>query len=269
MPEIDLAPGHKLGLVVQQPLLLSPMAAGFGDMLPHGLRLADIGAIIVGPVSADGRGYTGPSLLVEIDGGVLVRDTGFSRSARRAVARDSAAWERVGCPVLVQVVDAAPADLARSARHLAHASGIAGIEWSLPPTATPALVNDGVRALTQHFDAPIWVKLPLQNTASLAERAVAAGAAGVVIGQPLQGAAIHTDPVTGKATLVTGALHGPATFAAMLRVLREVANTQPGCALLACGGVHHQTHIQQALAAGAHAVQIDSALWREGMISVG
>lgn len=266
LPEIDLAPGHKLGLIVQRPLLLSPMAAGFGDMLPHGLKLAGIGAIVVGPVSADGRGYTGPALLVEIDGGLLVRDTGFRRSARRTVARYSATWERLGCPVIVQVVDTTPTDLARVARHLAHAPGIAGVEWNPLPSVPLALVSDGVRALAQHFDAPIWVKLPLQNTVALAERAVAAGAAGVVIGQPLPGAAIHTDSVTGKPTLVTGTLHGPVSFAAMLCVLREVAHAQLGCALLACGGVHHQAHVQQALAAGAHAVQLDSAPWREGVI---
>lgn len=267
--EIDLAPGHKLGLIVQHPLLLSPMAAGFGDVLPPALALASIGAIVVGPVSADGRGYSGTAILVELDGGVLVRDTGFSRSARRAVARYSATWERLGCPVIVHLVDAAPADLARSVRHLAHAPGVAGVEWNLPSSATPTQVSDGVRALAQHCDAPIWVKLPLHNATSLAERAVAAGAVGVVVGQPPQGAAVHTEPATGKAALITGALHGPASFAAMLRVLHETANAQLGCALLACGGVHHQAHLQQALAAGAHAVQIDSALWRERSLGVG
>lgn len=269
LTEIDLAPGHKLGLIVQHPLLLSPVAAGFGDMLPPALALASIGAIVVGPVSADGRGYTAPATLVELDGGVLVRDTGFSRSARRAVARYSPTWERLGCPVIVHLVDAAPADLARSARHLAHAPGVASVEWNVPSSATPALVSDGVRALAQHCDAPIWVKLSLQNTTSLAERAVAAGAVGVVVGQPRQGAAVHTDPTTGNAAIITGALHGPASFAAMLRVLYEAANAQLGCALLACGGVHHQAHFQQALAAGAHAVQIDSALWREHVLGVG
>ncbi|MFZ1771478.1 MAG: hypothetical protein WAU00_19875, partial [Caldilinea sp.] len=137
MPEIDLAPNHKLGLVVHNPRLLAPAAIGFGDTLPRGLNLAELGAVVVGPVSAEGRGYSGPATMIEIDGGVLVQDSGFSRSARRAVARYGALWEGFGCPVLVHLVDATAADLARSARHLLHAPTLAGVEWSVPTAASP------------------------------------------------------------------------------------------------------------------------------------
>lgn len=265
--EIDLAPGHKLGLVVSSPILLSPMAAGFGDMLPHGLKLAEVGALVVGPVSAAGCGYSGPAKLVETDGGLLVQDSGFSRSARRAVARYGAIWQRLACPVIVHLVDVTVADLVQSARHLAHAPGVAGIEWNLPPTATPASVTDGVRALVQVCDAPIWVKLPLTNAAALTARAVAAGAVGVVVGQPASGAAFYPDPVTGGSVLVSGLLHGASAFPPMLNVLRQVVAAQPGCALIASGGVHHAEHVRQALAAGAHAVQVDSAFWRVGEVA--
>lgn len=240
------------------------MAASFGDTLPHGLKLAEVGALVVGPVSATGRGYGGPAKLVEIDGGLLVQSSGFSRSAGRAVERYGAVWQRLARPVIVHLVDATAADLARSARELAQAPGVAGIEWNLPPSATPALVADGVRALVQVFDAPIWVKAPLVNAVSLAERAVQAGAVGVVIGQPATGAAVHIDLTTGQPTPVRGALHGPAAFPMQLDVLRAVAAARLGCALIACGGVHHAGHIAQALAAGACAVQLDSALWRSG-----
>lgn len=262
--EIDLAPGHKLGLTVASPLLLSPLAAGFGDALPRGLKLAEVGALVVGPVSATGRGYSGPATLVEIDGGVLVQGSGFSRSARRAVERYGAAWQRLARPVVVHLVDDTAADLVRSARALGHAPGVAGIEWNLPPSATPALVADGVRAMVQVCDAPIWVKAPLVNAVPLAERAVQAGAVGVVIGQPVAGAALPRDRMTGEPTPVRGALHGPAAFALQLDVVRAVAAARLGCALIACGGVHHAGHVAQALAAGACAVQLDTALWRGG-----
>ncbi|HHW85001.1 MAG TPA: hypothetical protein GX400_02175 [Chloroflexi bacterium] len=269
MGEIDLAPGHKLGLVVTSPILLSPEAAGFGDMLPYGLKLTEIGALIVGPVSATGRGYNGPATLVESDGGLVVQGSGFSRSARRAVERYGAIWQRLALPVIVHLVDATATDLARSARHLAHAPGVAAIEWKLPPTATPALLVDGVRALTRVCDAPIWVKLPLANAAALAAHAVAAGAVGVVVGQAPPGAAPDNAPITEAPGIVSGALHGPGVYPLMLYALREVAAAQLGCALIACGGVHHAGCIQQALAAGAHAVQIDSGLWRGRLVAAG
>jgi dihydroorotate dehydrogenase (NAD+) catalytic subunit len=263
MSEIDLAPNHKLGLVVRSPRLLAPAAIGFGDPLPRGLNLAELGAVVVGPVSAEGRGYMGPATMIEIDGGVLVQDAGFSRSARRAMARYRALWAGFGCPVLVHLVDATAADLARSARHLLHAPALAGVEWCVPAVASPALVAAGVRALVQVLDAPLWVKLPLENTVLLAEQCVAAGAVGVVVGQPRQGAAVQIDRTTGARLIITGALYGPAFFATMLRVLRETASAQLGCALIACGGVHTPEHFQQALAAGAHAVQMDTVLWSE------
>ncbi len=52
-------------------------------------------------------------------------------------------------------------------------------------------------------------------------------------------------------------------FPLMLEVLLQVAAQQLPAALIACGGIHTADHVQQALAAGAQAVQIDSAVWVE------
>jgi dihydroorotate dehydrogenase (NAD+) catalytic subunit len=264
--DIDLAPNHKHGLLVHSPLLLSPVAVGFGDSLPHGLDLAQIGGVVVGPVSASGRGYSGTISLVELDGGVLASHSSFSRSARRAVERFAATWARLNCPVIVQLVDAVPADLVKAAQCVVQAPAVAAVEWKLPRAITAAQVGEGVRALQQNIEAPIWVKPSLENAVNLAEQAVAAGAVGVVVGQPLQGAVLVDDPVTGAANRLNGDLYGPLTFAPMLRALFDVANAQLGCALIACGGIYRQEHIRQSLAAGAHAVQLDAVLWREGRV---
>jgi dihydroorotate dehydrogenase (NAD+) catalytic subunit len=263
VPEIDLAPNHKTGLLVHSPLLLSPAAIGFGDVLPRGLRLAAFGGVVVGPVSAAGQGYNGPVKLIELDGGVLASSSTFSRSARRAVERYSMVWTRLGCPVIVQVVDAAADDLVRAARRLLQAPAVAAIEWRAPLAVSPVQVREGVRALQQNIEAPIWVKLPLENAAALAERAINAGAVGVVVGQPVAGAVMHVDDATGTKSPLTGDLYGPPAFAPMLRALLDVTSAQLGCALIACGGVFSTLQVEQALAAGAHAVQLDTVLWRE------
>ena len=62
---------------------------------------------------------------------------------------------------------------------------------------------------------------------------------------------------------VTGSLFGPLAFAPMLAALIAVAKLALPCALLACGGIHTLAQVQQALQAGAHAVQLDSAIWVE------
>lgn len=261
--EIDLAPNHKLGLIVESPLLLSPTAAGFGELLLRPADLARLGAIVVGPVAAAGRRYTGPVRLVEMDGGILASKSPFSHSAAQAVARFASAWERLKRPVIVQLVDAAPVDLVKAAQRIVQASSVAGIEWAPPPTLSGRQIGDGVRALVRVIELPIWVKTPLERAVEWSSSAVEVGAVGIVVGQPLQGAVIATDPLTGKATPLSGDLYGPLTFAPMLRAMVEVVKLGLGCAVIACGGVYSEWYVQQALAAGAHAVQLDALLWTE------
>lgn len=261
--EIDLAPNHKIGLIVESPLLLSPTAAGFGELLLGPSDLIRLGAVVVGPVTAAGRGYAGPTRLVEVDGGILVSKPTFSRSAAQAVARFASGWERLGRPIIVQLVDDVGTDRVKAARRIAQASSVAGVEWAPSPALSARQVGEGVRALVRAVELPIWVKVPLDCAVEWSRSAVEAGAVGVVVGQPLQGTVMASDPLIGKSTLLSGDLYGPLTFAPMLRALIEVVKLNLGCAVIACGGVYNAWHVQQALAAGAHAVQLDALLWTE------
>ncbi len=60
-----------------------------------------------------------------------------------------------------------------------------------------------------------------------------------------------------------GPVYGPAAFAPMLNALEQVAALALPAALIAAGGIHTAAQVQQALDAGAGAVQIDSAVWVE------
>ncbi len=111
-------------------------------------------------------------------------------------------------------------------------------------------------------DLPLWVKAPLATAVQLAPAVVEAGAVGLVVGQPLAGAGMRL-PGDGSSQAVYGDLFGPLAFAPMLATLLQVAALQLPCALIACGGVHTLDQVRQALAAGAAAVQMDSAVWVE------
>lgn len=256
---IDLAPNHKIGLVVENPVLLAPAAAGFGDLLPRDLGVP--GAIVVGPVSASGSGY-GRTGLIEVAGGVLAPPAGFSRRARRAVERYGSAWERAVCPIIVQVVDVTPADFARAAQRVAGAPAVAGIEWAVSSDLTATVLGDGLRAAQRVMDLPVWVKLPWGRAQELAERALAAGAVGLVIAQPPPGSIVR-DVSPGDGELVTGALHGPLLLPLVLQEVAAVAQMRLPCALIASGGIFTPAQMVQALAAGAQAVQLDAVLWSE------
>ena len=107
------------------------------------------------------------------------------------------------------------------------------------------------------------MKVPLGEATAWAEPLAHAGANGLVIAQPLRGEVGATAAGTTAKGVVNGALYGPLTFALVLPVVRAVAQLQLPVALLACGGVHTVEQMHAALGAGAHAVQIDTAVWVE------
>jgi dihydroorotate dehydrogenase (NAD+) catalytic subunit len=259
---IDLAPNHKLGLLVPNPILLAGGMIGCGEARHSGLATAALGAVVIGPITLNNRsGSTGPRL-AELNGG-FVWATGLQNRGVNAVLKQFAAlWPRLGCPVIAQVADEQPSALAKVAGRLTSAEGLGALELLLPRTAEVDLARTLVRTAERATDLPIWVKLPLERVLELAPAVVDVGAVGVVVGQPPLGAALPGYAAEASA-LLTGALYGPLTFAPMLAALAAVANLQLPAALIAAGGIHTRMQVQQALAVGAHAVQLDSAVWVE------
>lgn len=259
---IDLAPNHKLGLPVDNPILLGAGAIGYGEAVPKGLNPAQLGAVVIGPVRSGSRGGTPPPRLAHLNGGIVLEHGGQNRGASAVVQRYARLWPQLGCPVIAQVSDSQRAQLRQVAARLGAAAGIAGFELLAADDVTPEQLATQVRILLQQSELPVWVKLPLARAQSMAQAAVDAGAVGLVVGSPPAGAGVGMDS-TGGATLVEGGVFGPLVFAATLRSVALVARLKLPCALIAAGGVHTVEHVRQALEAGAQAVQIDSALWVE------
>ncbi|MFN8464243.1 MAG: hypothetical protein U0X20_01770 [Caldilineaceae bacterium] len=261
---IDLAPNHKLGLVVANPILLGAGAIGYGEAVPRGLDLTQIGAAVVGPLLSGSRGGMPPPRLANTNGGIVLETGLQNRGVNNAMQQYGKLWEKLGCPVIVQVVESHPASLAKIAGKLSQLSGVQGIELLAADSAGEidgAQLPTLVRTLDRACELPVWVKLPLAKAVALAPAACEAGAVGLVIGQPPSATAMRM--VDGELRPVTGPLYGPLVFPQMLGVLLLVAAQQLPAALIACGGIHTADQVRQALAAGAQAVQIDSAVWVE------
>lgn len=258
---IDLAPNHKLSFSVANPILLAGGMIGYGEALHPALAPAQLGGVVVGPITLNSRTGAEESRLAATNGGFIL-ETGLQNRGLAAVLKQFAKlWPRLGCPVIAQVADAQPSALAKVAAQLTSTRDLSGLELLLPRNADVELTRALVRSITRQSDLPVWVKLPLDRAATLATVAIESGAVGLVVGQPLIGAAFPPGGV--GATPLSGSLFGPLAFAPMLAALLAVAKLNLPGALIACGGVHQVAHVQQALAAGAKAVQIDSALWVE------
>ncbi len=258
---IELAPFHKMGLPVPNPVLLAGGTIGYGEAVPGGLDLRALGGVVVGPVMRHSATGSQPPRLAALEGGMVLAAGHQNRGVGAVLKRFGSLWPGLGCPVVVQIADSQPDFVQAVARRIHGAPAVGGIELLLPAHADEALTGRLVRTAVRAGDLPIWAKLPLDGAPILGPAAVDAGAAGLVLGRAPTGAGLRLD--LPGAPAVRGPLYGPLTFGPMLEALLQVAALDLPCALIACGGIHTVDQVRQALAAGARAVQIDSAVWVE------
>jgi dihydroorotate dehydrogenase (NAD+) catalytic subunit len=259
---IELAPGHKQGLPCDNPVWIAGGMIGYGEAMARGLNVKELGGVVVGPFLASSRAGSALPRVAQTSGGMVLETGWQNRGISNATKRYGKLWPGLGCPVVAQLVDADARSMGKMAARLTDAPGIMGLEL-LPLTHDLEVAAAMVRSVVQVSDLPVWAKLPLDNapqdrTIAWSERLVEVGANGLTIGQPTRGL------LGGNADgVVSGNLYGPLSFALMLPVLRAVARLQLPAALIACGGVHTVAQMEQALDAGASAVQVDSAVWVE------
>lgn len=259
---INLAPKHKMGLPVPNPVLLAGGAIGNGEAAPRGVDLSVLGAVIVGPVTRYPQIGAQPPRLAETVGG-MVLNTGLQNRGVSAVLRKFARrWPRLGCPVIVQVADTRPEEAAETVQRLAPADGLSGFELLVAPNAASADVAELVDAVKRHADLPVWIKLPLDDIEPLALASAKAGVDAIVVGRSPSAAGFASLP-DGLLAPVEGALFGPLVFPLALQALLRAARLDLELPLIACGGIHTLAQARQALSAGAAAFQIDSAFWIE------
>ena len=271
MPEIDLAPNNKHGLILVNPIMLAGGIIGYGEAIHVGVETSTLGAVVVGPIMRHGRLGSRPPRLAEQNGGFVLNTDYQNRGVRSVLRRFARLWPKLGCPVIAQIADSDAAAAGRVAQQLADArdNGVAlsGIELLLSRSTDVNRTRKLIHAVLYNCDLPLFVKIPLGNAVELAVAAIEAGACGLVIARPPTGAGLHSSKAVGEGmkerAMISGDLYGPLTFPLMLQRLVEVAREQLPCSLIACGGIHTEQHVKDALAAGADAVQIDSAIWVE------
>ena len=260
---VELAPGHKIGLPLAGPVMLAAGSIGYGEARHRELETGRFGGVVVGPFTRRSRGGSQPPRLAETVGGFVRRVGLQNRGVSAAVRRYGQLWPRMGCPVIAQVADSERDEAAETVGRLSAVEGIEGFELLCQPQASEREIGLLLEVLLLETDLPVLVKLPLSRAADAAPAAVAAGAAGVVVGSPPPGAGVRPDGQT-----VSGEMVGPGAFPMMLAALLEVkALALPG-SLIACGGVHTQQQARDCLHAGADALQLDSLVWVEPVAAV-
>lgn len=258
---VELAPKHKLGLSVTNPVLLASGVVGYGDLWMPGLDLSRLGGFVTAPVTQrPARGQ--PPRVVERTGGLLWQ-RGWWNPGIRHVLRDHAAfWRRSPTPVIVHIAGDEAEELAAVAGAVETTPGVAGLE--IDPFSTSVdeideladLARARVDAVRSAADLPLLVRLPLGLPAEASEHVLDAGVDALVLAQPPDG--LHLDPTT--STTVRGSLHGPLLTPLIAARLHDLSSWVD-VPLVACGGVHSLEDALTYLAVGAAAVQVDTAVW--------
>ncbi len=244
---IELAPNCKRSLTLASPLIL---ATGSMDS-------TDIGALVTYPLTLAPRSGGRSPRVVEVPGGFMLR-TGAANPGLAHVLREyGRAWAASPCPIIVAFAAQAESRWAEMAARLERVPGVGGIELHLNPTMDAVGTIRATRAAT---DLAILAKLDLDNAREIAAGCIQAGANALVIGRAPRGMAF----VDGRAWY--GRLYSPAVQPIVLGVVAEIAALQLGVPLVACGGVHTAGDVRAYIAAGAVAVEIDSAAWVDPQI---
>jgi dihydroorotate dehydrogenase (NAD+) catalytic subunit len=239
---IELAPRGKHNLTLKHPLLV------VANSVPD----ANIGALVTLPITM--HAHSGASLprVVEIPGGVLMRTGAPNPGIEKLIRENRRAWSSSSCPIIVAFASQGARDWAAIAKRLEQVENVGGIELHLNPTIDAL---DAIRVVRAATELPILAKLDMANAIDVAADCVQTGADALVIARPPRGMAM----VNGKPWY--GRLYSPTTKPLVLSACREIKDLGLGIPIIAVGGAHSSNDVREFLAAGASAVELDSATW--------
>lgn len=222
----------------------------FGYAPPAGFPA--LGAFVTHPVSLSPRSPAQTRGMLSFPGGFLLH-SGYPNPGLKIVLRRYASrWKRLNIPLIVHILPRDEAEVRAMVLLLENIEGVTAIEIGPPVQADGELVARLVQA--GRGELPVIVCLAFERAPELAERAIRAGAAAVSLG-PARGALPGE-----KGELISGRLYGQALFPQALGMVQRLAGA--GLPVVGAGGVYHPSQVEAMLAAGAIAVQLDSALWR-------
>lgn len=256
---LELAPRHKQGLLLANPVLLAAGVIGYGDASAPGFEMADIGGYVTAPVSR--RPWRGePPQVAEAAGGLLWRRGAWNPGVRRVLNDHAAAWARSPVPVIVHLVGGDPDELAAVAGACESVAGIAGLELDVPAGATGSDAADAAAelawAVREAADLPLLARLPLDVADLTVQALLDAGADALVLARPPRGRYFQA----AKGQWLEGEYYGPGLVPQVAARLADLA-TWVEAPLVACGGVHSMADALTYLSSGATAVMLDTAIW--------
>jgi dihydroorotate dehydrogenase (NAD+) catalytic subunit len=243
----------KRDLIFSKPVMNAAGMLGFAPDLHAEMRGDDFGAFVTNPISLRARKAAGSPALMEFPGGFLLH-TGLPNPGFHAVIRKCARrWQEAPLPIIVNLMADRPEETKQMVQALEGMENVLAVELGFAPLLAPDIIALAVEMC--RGELPLIVSLPAEHILDVGGRLVELGAAALSLSAP-RGA------LNQAGELVTGRLFGPALYPKSLDAVHSAA--QLGLPVIGAGGVRSQSEADAMLAAGALAVQMDSALWLPG-----
>ena len=266
-------------LQLKNPICTASGTFGYGLEFTDFVDLSRLGGICTKGLSLNPHAGNAPPRICETPAGMLnaigLQNVGVEFFLREKLPR----LVELQATVIANVWGDVEEDYVAVVRTLEQAEGLAAIELNIScpnvekggmlfgnsPQATASLVSR-VRAATPR---PLIVKLSpnAPDIVASARAARESGADVLSLVNTFVGMAI--DPETGRPILSfgTGGLSGPAIKPLAVRMALQVARALPGVPIMGIGGISQLSDVLEFLAAGAAAVQVGTANFKEPGVS--
>ena len=267
---IQLAPGHRQGLMLANPVMTASGTFGYGLESNQLFDIQQLGAIVGKGTTLKPRDGNPQPRLAETAGGVL-NSIGLQNIGVDALIKEKApVWANWQVPVIVNIAGETIDDYTQLAGRLDGVAGVSAIEVNIScPNikiggaefgAHPESAAEVTAAVKATTSLPILVKLT-PNTSDITRVAVAvaeAGADAISLINTLKGMAIDTAkrrPLLGN---ISGGLSGPTIKPVALYMVYQAAGavTVP---VIGCGGITTASDAIEFIMAGASAIQVGTA----------
>jgi dihydroorotate dehydrogenase (NAD+) catalytic subunit len=275
--DVDLS--VRVGSVeLPNPVMTASGTAGHGDELGAYLPLAALGAVVVKSLAAGAwPGNAAPRVHQTASG--MLNSVGLQGPGLEAwISDDLPRLAATGARVVVSIWGQRVGDFAKAASMLVGVPGLTAIEVNVScPNIedrrrmfahSAVATAEVVAAVGESCPAlPRWAKLSptVADVAEVAASALSAGAEAVTLINTVLAMAIDVDrraPVLGSGA-AGGGLSGPAVHAVAVRAVFDVRAALPGASIIGVGGITRGEDAIELVMAGADAVQVGTATFRD------
>ena len=270
--QTELAPRHKSGLLLKNPVMTASGTFGYGLEYAKIAEIQRLGAIVCKGTTLHSRSGNAHPRTWETASGMLNAIGLQNPGVHRVVEKYAPIWETWETPVIVNIVGETVREFVQIAEYLEGVPGVAGIEVNVScPNVqeggavfgdSPGAVASVTAAVRRETTLPLIVKLS-PNMGDVRPTAIAAASSGadaISLINTITGLSIDIHARRPTLANTTGGLSGPAIKPIALRMVYEVArelhSTHPHVPIIGLGGITNASDALEFLMAGASAIQI-------------